>query len=108
MAFHVHLRVQHGRGIQCELFVGCLDKDRRLVRTDMEGYSAGGKLMNIVRVTSENDDQEWEDLVLFLPYPAFNVVPGKHAFVALFGVGRDGKDVTEKPVMVPFTIRKGK
>ena len=108
MAFHVRLRIQHGRGIPCELFVVCLDKDQRPVRTALDGYSAGGLLMNMARITPEKEDQEWDDVVLFLPIAGTNAVRGTNEFTAVIGVGSDGKSLIDEPTLVPWKIIKNR
>jgi hypothetical protein len=106
MAFHVRLRIQHCRGASCELFVVCLDRDKRPVRTDLDGYSADGLLMNLVRITPEKEDQEYDDVVLFLLIAGTNSVRGTNEFTAVISVGSDGKSLIDEPTLVPWKIIK--
>jgi hypothetical protein len=108
MAFHLHLKIDRARGVPCQVLVACLDKDNELVQTDLNGYhSPQGYLSNGVRVTPDDDEAEWKDLELFLPYEGIEVDPGTHHFKAVILVGSDEKPLTEKPTLVPFKIIKG-
>jgi hypothetical protein len=104
MAFHVHLQIRGGRDVPCQVFVISVDKNKRPVRSDMEGYSVGGILVNSVAVTPTSDDQEWNDLELFIPYSAIKIGRGTHELVAAINVVSDDKLLTDPPGIVPFKI----
>jgi hypothetical protein len=106
MAFHVHLKITGARGRPCEVFVICLRADSGPVRADLEGYSRGGYLMNLLTVAPRDDEAEWRDLVLFLPYKGIETGPGTHRFLAVIAVGSDGKLMTKEPTNVPFTLTR--
>jgi len=108
MAFKVQVRIRNARGLPCELYIGCLDENHRLVRSDLEGYSTGGVLVHVIRLTPKSDDQEWEDLELFLPYSGMGGGTGTHHITAIIGVGSDGKSLTDAATLVPFTITRNR
>jgi hypothetical protein len=108
MAFHVHLKINRARGTPCELFLICLDENAAPVRSELKGYSAEGFLTHAVTVTPADDEAEWEDLVLFIPYKAITVGRGTHSFNAVIAVGSDGKLLTAEPTTVPFKITRGR
>jgi hypothetical protein len=109
MAFHVHLKIQHARGKSCLLAAMCMDEARELVDTDLDDYrSPNGHLTSFVSVTPDDDDAEWDDLVLFFPYEAIEVGPGTHPFEAVFLVGSEAGKLTREPTVIPFKIIKGR
>jgi hypothetical protein len=107
IAFHVHLKITGARGVPCHVLVGCLDASNELVKTELDDYqSSQGHLTNVVPVTPEEDEAEWDDLVLFLPYEGFELDPGTHPVKAVIMVGSEAKPLTQKPTLVPFKIIK--
>jgi hypothetical protein len=108
MAFHVHVKIDHARGVPCEVFVICVNENKQIVKCRLETYSLGGNLCNLISLTPGEDQAEYEDLVLFLPYDGFDLGAGRHELAAVVVVTSGGKklsEVTEESV-VPVTITK--
>jgi hypothetical protein len=105
VAFHVHAKINHARGTPCEVMVLCLNEDKELVKSRVEAYSLGGNLCHLVGVTPREDAAEYQDLVLFLPYEAFDLGAGEHRLEAVVLVGAGGKPLSE-PAGVPITITR--
>jgi hypothetical protein len=110
MAFHVRLRINHARGVPCEVLVACVDKDKRLVKSRLGDYAKNGYLYHSVIVKPADDEAEWADLALFLPYDGFDVGPGTHRFVAVFTVVAGDKPLSKlsETSLVPLTLVKGR
>jgi hypothetical protein len=77
MAFHVHVKIDHARGVPCEVFVICVNANKQIVKSRLEAYSLGGNLCNLISLTPRDDQAEYEDLVLFLPYDGFDLGAGR-------------------------------
>jgi hypothetical protein len=109
MVFHVHLRIRNAGGKPCHVAALCVDEDKELVDTKLDGYrTPAGHLAHLLPVVPDDDEAEWDDLVLFFPYKAIDVGPGTHQFYAVFFVGQEETKLTKMPTVVPFKIIKGR
>jgi hypothetical protein len=108
MAFHVHVKINQARGTPCEVMVVCVDENKELVKSRVEAYSLGGNLGHLISITPDEDAAEYEDLVLFLPYEAFDLGVGEHRLAAVVLVGSGGKPLSEttENSVVPITITR--
>jgi hypothetical protein len=108
LAFHVHVKINHARGTPCEVMVVCMNEDKELVKSRIEAYSLGGNLCHLIGITPREDAAEYEDLVLFLPYEAFDLGAGEHRLAAVVLVGAGGKPLNEpaEASVVPVTITR--
>jgi hypothetical protein len=107
MVFHVRLKITGARNTNCVVFVMCLDENKEPVPAVLDKYSLGGYLAFLAAITPRENEEEFKDVVLFLPNDGSDLPKGENHFLALIAVGGPkGELVCDAPALVPYTITK--